>query len=73
MMWTKLLFRGLDTRGAAGMHAGREEAQIPLGWTEPWMRGKAEVCETVYVREVYGEAEGEEGGRGPRAAGRREN
>ncbi len=27
----------------------------------------------VYVREVYGEAEGEGGGHGPRAAGRREN
>ena len=61
-----------STRGAASKLGGKK---LKFNWdeeTEPWMR-RAEVGGAVYVREVYGEAEGEGGGRVPRAAGRREN
>jgi hypothetical protein len=41
LMWTKHLYRGLDT--GSGQRTGREEAQVQLGRTKPWMRRQAKV------------------------------
>ncbi len=50
--------------------AGRSSKSIGMNRA---MDEVAEVGGAVYVREVYGEAEGEGGGHLPRAAGQREN